>query len=174
MPSLICQYSNANIAIAPFGAQSYSWTGPPGSGFTSTLSSTSIPNVQMIHSGTYSIYVVYAIGSRTCALLIYTQMTVVPVNSIAISNTGPGCYPGNSNISLFANATGAATYSWAGPNSFTATPSNGNTVLYYAQPSATGIYTVTTTFVNSGITCVNSNTTYVSVNPYCSIPLHLM
>jgi len=30
----------------------------------------------------------------------------------------------------------------------------------------TGIYTVTTTFVNSGITCVNSNTTYVSVNPY--------
>ncbi len=171
VPSVICQYDNANLVAFPAGATSYSWTGPAGSGFSSTLAIVTVTNVQAMHSGTYSLTLVYTQGTRTCAVSNYTQMTVVPVNSISISNSGPGCYPGNSNIVLSANAIGAVTYSWAGPNSFTANPASGNTVLYYAQPSASGIYTVTTTFTNSGITCVNSSTTNVSVNPYMQFTL---
>ncbi len=172
LPQLICQYGTAvGLISAPVAGgtsvQSYSWTGP--AGFTSTLASISIQNVQPINSGLYSGHVVYALGTRTCPSSDTKPMNVVPVNSIAIAPAGGAvvCYPNN--VNLFANAITATSYSWAGPNSYTA--NTANTTLYYPPVTASGIYTVFASFNNGGINCYNTNTVFVSVNPVMSFTL---
>jgi len=67
------------------------------------------------------------------------------------------CYPAN--ISFFSNAPGATSYSWAGPNSFTAAIAN--PVLNSAPPSSSGIYTVSASNNN----CAGTNTLSVLIQP---------
>jgi gliding motility-associated-like protein len=175
LPSLICQYGTANMLIsAPVNGgtsvKSYSWSGPPSAAITGTNPTMNIQNVQPpIHSGIYCGSVVYAIGTRTCAATDCKPMNVVPVNSIAIAPAGGAvaCYPNS--VSLFANAITATSYSWSGPNSYTA--NTANTTLYYPPVTASGIYTVFVSFNNGGINCNNTNTISVSINPVMSFTL---
>ncbi|MES2678921.1 MAG: gliding motility-associated C-terminal domain-containing protein [Bacteroidota bacterium] len=175
LPNLICQYGTANMLIsAPVSGgssvQSYSWSGPPSAAITGTNPTMNIQNVQpQIHSGIYCGSVVYAIGTRTCPASDCKPMNVVPVNSIAVAPAGGAvaCYPNS--VSLFANAITATSYSWSGPNSYTA--NTANTTLYYPPVTASGIYTVFVSYNNGGITCNNTNTISVSINPVMSFTL---
>lgn len=166
---LICQYNTANLAVSAVGATSFTWTGP--CGFTSTLQTPVIPNMQPGCSGFYTVVADYQNGTVVCPATGFAQITVIPVNSITVVPDVVTCYPGNAG--LYSSAVGATSYSWAGPNSYTA--GTANTVIYYAPLSASGIYTVTTTFTTGGLTCMNTNTVSVSVNPIISftLPSHI-
>jgi gliding motility-associated-like protein len=167
---LVCQYANANMAVSAVGAASYTWTGP-NPGFTGNTTATIVAAAQPSNSGIYCVKVTYALGAKTCTAEGCNQLTVIPVNSITVVPDVTTCYPGlNSNVNLYSSAIGATSYSWNGPNSYTNNVPN--PIIYYAPLSATGIYTVTTTFTAGGLTCYNSNTVNVSVNPviFFSLP----
>jgi gliding motility-associated-like protein len=171
VPTLICQYNTANMCIsAPNGNGSsvvyYEWRGP--ASFSSTSSCTNIPNIQPTSSGVYTAYAVYAIGTRTCGAFGYNQISVIPVPSVAVNGpTITVCRPDN--VTLYSNAITAVSYSWAGPNSYTAGTSN--TTLYYPPVSASGVYTVYVSYSNGGLGCFNTNTVNVSINPVFNFSL---
>lgn len=165
--SPICQYGTFTGFIGN-AAQSYSWTGPQTPAFTSTNPAITIQNVGLQDGGNYSVTVVYAIGTRTCGASASKFLNVIPVESISVTPVAPICRPGGGNINLSANALGATSYFWAGPNTFTA---NGpSATVYYPTTNATGVYTIYTTF-NNGFPCANTNTVFVSVNPFLPFSL---
>jgi gliding motility-associated-like protein len=168
VPTLICQYATANMFISATGNSPitfYLWTGP--NNFVATSAGTTIANIQPLASGVYTGSVIFANGTKTCLTQGFAQISVVPVPSVIINPIAPVCRPGN--VGLNASALAAINYSWAGPNSFTAT--TGNTTLYYPPVSATGVYTAYATFNNGGLTCYNTNTIFVSVNPVLTFTL---
>ncbi len=159
-PFDVCQNTNANLSANATGAGSYSWTGP--AGFTSTVQTPVVPNVQPTHSGLYYSTAFFSLGTKTCSSVGSSQINVITVNPVVVTPTINVCQP-NSTV-LQANASQAISYSWAGPNSFTAGPS-GSVPLFYPTLSATGVYTVTASFTGGTITCRNSNTLQLNVNP---------
>lgn len=166
VPTTICQYATANMFISAAGApSSYSWTGP--CNFTATTAGAVIPNIQLCAIGQYTAMAVWTSGTVECKREGYASITVVPVESITVSNPAPVCRP--ENVGLLANGLGASSYFWSGPNSFTA--SIPNPVIYYAPLNATGVYTVTVTYNTGGLTCYNTATVGVSVNPVLSYTL---
>src|SRR6202007_1823834 len=82
------------------------------------------------------------------------SLTSVTANAGTSSNT----FCTGSSIGLF-STTSALTYSWTGPNSFTANIQN--PVIINAQINAAGIYTLFVTDING---CMNSDTTKVVIN----------
>jgi gliding motility-associated-like protein len=165
LPANICQYATANIsAIAPT-AVGYSWVGP--NNFTSTIQAPSIPNIQPSNAGVYFSTATFAIGTVSCTITGSNQINVVPVNPIIVTPTVTVCEP--TNAQLAANSNGAATYSWTGPNTFTA--NYANPTLYFTTPTVSGVYTVVTSYNNGALICFNSNTTQVIVNPRLTFTL---
>lgn len=166
VPTTICQYQNAPVALVAAGAPiAYSWSGP--NNYTATASSTVVPNIQLNGTGTYSGTATWAQGTVECSVTNYANITVVPVNSITITPPDPVCQPGN--VYLLANSVGATSYSWNGPGGFSA--STPNPVLYYPPLSASGVYTVSTTYNTGGVICGNVTTVAVSVNPVLNYTL---
>ena len=166
VPTTICQYATANMFISAAGAPtSYSWTGP--NSFTATTPAAVISNIQPAAIGTYTGMATWVQGTVECVAYGYNNITVVPVNSITTSDPAPICQPAS--VGLLANALGAISYSWTGPNGFSA--SIPNPVIYYAPLNATGVYTVSTLFNSGGLTCGNTATVFVSVNPVLNYSL---
>lgn len=170
---LVCQYNTANLAVSAVGATSFTWSGP--CGFTSTMTTLVIPDIQPQCSGFYTVDVEYTNGTVSCPASGRALLTVIPVNSITVVPEVVVCYPGN--VGLYASAIAATGYTWSGPNTYTATPpiGSGNVVMYYPPVNASGLYTVTSTFTTGGLTCFNTNTVSVSINPIISftLPSHL-
>jgi hypothetical protein len=83
--------------------------------------------------------------------------------AFATTNTGPKCAGGTFNLSASDPGVGPVTYSWTGPNGFTATGANVNNI-----PTPTGTppfnYVCTATPSTSGVTPLTS-TTVLTVNP---------
>lgn len=166
VPTTVCQYQNAPVAIVAAGAPiSYSWVGP--NSFTAATSNANIQNIQVNGTGTYSGTATWASGTVECSVTNYANITVVPVNSITVTPPDPVCQPGN--VYLLANSVGATSYSWNGPGGFSA--STPNPVLYYPPLSASGVYTVSTTYNTGGVICGNVTTVAVSVNPVLNYTL---
>ncbi len=161
----LCQYATANISALAPGAVGYSWVGP--GNFGSNLQATTIPNIQPNQAGTYYATATFAIGSVSCTMTGSNQIAVVPVNPVIVTPTVNVCEPNNAYLNSM--STGAATYSWSGPNTFTALTAN--TTLYFPTPAATGIYTVFTTYNNGSLVCYNSNTVQLTVNPIITFTL---
>ncbi len=134
------------------GGATYSWTGP--NSFTSTAQNPVITPVTMAEAGTYTV-----IANNGCASTPVTvSVTVNPQPSPPTpgSNT-PLCQGGT--LNLTASPIGSATYSWTGPNSFTANVANPS--VTNVGPADAGTYSVTVT-VNG---CVSTfTTTVVAVN----------
>ncbi len=165
LPNNLCQYANAAISANAPGAIAYSWSGP--GNFSSNLQATNIPNVQPSNSGQYFVTATFAIGSVSCTTMGSNQLAVVPVNPVIVTPTVSVCEPDNAHLS--SNSVGAATYSWSGPNNYSA--QTANPTLFLPTPSASGIYTVATSYNNGSFTCYNSNTVQLTVNPRITFTL---
>jgi gliding motility-associated-like protein len=131
--SPICALRSLSLGVTNGGA-SYMWTGP--NGFTSSAQSPVIANTSTLAGGTYSV-------SQTVLGCSSTFTTIaVTVNPAALSPTvlavAPVCL--NGSISFTQTGIAGATYSWAGPNSFSS--SNQNPVISNAQLAASGTYSV--------------------------------
>lgn len=154
-----CQNTMATLSANANGAAGYVWSGP--NNYFSSAASNTLTNIQPISSGIYSVNAIFVIGTVSCSTSNSGSLNVVPVNTITVNPPVSVCYP--SSFSLTANAPGAVTYLWVGPASFSSGLSN--PVLSQPQPSTSGIYTVTASFNNGNLTCYNSNTTQITVNP---------
>ena len=167
LPALICQYSTANLLASASGAIAWEWYYPDGT-TTNNMQTITIPDIQPVpYSGIYTVVATWQNGAVTCTNVGYGQMTVIPVDSIFISPPAPVCFP--QSVSLYATSIGAASYTWAGPNNFSAYTSS--TTVYYPPVTASGIYSVFTTYSSGGLSCYNTNTVYVSINPVMTFTL---
>ncbi len=167
VPANICQGSTANLNVNATGAVSYSWAGP--NSFSSNLAAPSIANIQPNAAGIYTATALFSIGTVSCSNTGTSQMNVVQINSITINSIMNGC-AGQTNV-LSANSVGAVAYSWTGPGGYTAaTP---NATLFNTPVTAAGVYTITTTYSNGSINCLNTGTLNLIVNPVVSFTLPL-
>ena len=165
VPNNLCQYGTANLSALAPGAIGYSWTGP--NNFSSNLQATTITSIMPVSSGVYYATATFAIGSVSCTTTGSNQINVVPVNPVIVTPTVSVCEPANAQIS--ASSSGAATYSWTGPNNFGA--GFANPTFYNTTPTISGVYTVVTSYNNGALTCYNSNTTQLTVNPILTFTL---
>lgn len=149
--SPVCSDNTINLSAT--GGGTYSWSGP--NTFTSSISNPTV-SASVANSGVYSVTVT-AVG---CSSVSTISVSVNPTPTVTALSNGPVC---DGTVISF-TASGATTYTWSGPNSYTSTVQNPTIT---ASPSADGIYTVNAT--SSG--CSSSATVGVVVNPSVNISI---
>jgi hypothetical protein len=154
-----CQGSVYSFSANAAQANGYVWYGP--NGYTSNVQADVINSVMPVHSGNYSVTAIFAIGTVSCYTHHSFSLDVVPINSIAVIPYIEIC--DREGTIMTANAQGAASYTWNGPNNFSVATQNA--VYQNLNPSWSGIYTVTALFTNGYLNCYNSNTTQLNVKP---------
>lgn len=133
--------SNTAIGLAASGSgnlPSYTATNTTGAPITATITVTPV------------------IGNCTGTPISFT-ITVNPQPSVIANNNGPLCE--GEQIDLTASNVSGGTYSWSGPNAFSANAQNAS--IPNAPASSFGTYTVTVTAFG----CSASATTTVAMNP---------
>lgn len=133
----------------------YHWTGP--NGYSSTEQNPSIDNVTEVdNQGFYTLVVTDTLTG--CTSVVYTELVEIYTfpDKVIADNDGPICEGGV--IKLNATNVFGATYTWTGPNGYTATGKN--PTLDPASPDQTGTYTVTVTLPGG---CQDSASTDVIV-----------
>lgn len=163
-PQNVCQNTNVSITATALGNPNYVWTST--NGFTGTLPSYTL-NAQPNLNGTYSVAAVFSIGSVSCTTYNSTNLSVVPVNTISVVPQIIVCE--NDNAALTATAQGAISYTWTGPNNFNVV----QPITYFQNLNSSwnGNYIVTVAFTNGNLTCYNTNTTTLIVNPKINFTL---
>lgn len=144
----LCAGQTLNLTAT--GGVSYSWSGP--NGFNSALQNPSIANTSVSATGTYSVTVT---GSSGCTAMATLSVTINTLPVITATSNSPVCEGSVLNLS----ASGAASYSWSGPNTFSSAqqnPSVSNVTL-----SATGTYTVSGTGSNG---CIGTGSVSVNIS----------
>ncbi|MGZ3862527.1 MAG: PKD-like domain-containing protein [Bacteroidia bacterium] len=155
--SPVCTGDSLLLNATSAGAVSFSWSGP--NSFTSSLQNPFITPVTAAAAGTYTV-----ISNNGCASTAATVVVTVnskPAMPFAGSNS-PLCE--GATLNLTATNTGS-TYSWSGPNGFTASTQNAS--VTNITLAGAGVYSVTATA--NGCTS-NSGTVNVIVNPIPSPP----
>jgi len=155
----VCQGTNITFTANALGNPIYSWTGP--NGFTSFNQSNSINGILPSSAGIYSVNAIFSIGTVSCITSNVTNISVVPVNSISVIPNITLCE--NTGTQFTANAPGAISYTWVGPNNFNVGAPN--PTFINLTPNWSGIYTVTASFTDGSITCYNTNFTNLLVKP---------
>jgi len=130
----------------------FTWSGP--SGFTSSNPTLNFANASPSNDGNYCVYATVAgcSGPSSCQSLI---IQAPPSIDISIDDADSIICENNS---FTVTASGAANYSWTGPNSFTS--SSSSFTLNNAQPTFEGYYIVNATDANS---CTNEDSIFVSI-----------
>lgn len=132
--SPVCVGGNLNLSANNIPGVFYSWTGP--NGFASNLRTPTIPNVQTMQAGVYTV----TLSMQGCQTT--TGTTTVTVSNTLLNvqagSNAPVC-SGNT-LQLSATVISGANYVWMGPSGFSANISNPS--LPNAQPPASGLYTV--------------------------------
>ncbi len=139
--------NGASTTLTAYGATNYSWS--PSAGLSSATGTTVTANPTV--TTTYT--VTGTTGS--CSANASMTLTVNPVPTVTATNNGPLCE--GSTMQLQATSLPGTSYSWSGPNGFSANTQN---VSNTATVNAGGIYTVTTTLNG----CTSSSTTNLVVN----------
>jgi PKD repeat protein len=154
--SPVCSGNVINLTTTSVSGATYSWTGP--SSFVSTAQNPSISGATTAMAGTYSVTV--TAGSCTSAIgtvaLVVNATPAMPLPNIN-GSASPSAICAGGTITLTSNNIGGATYSWSGPNSYTAAVRN-PPALTNATAVMAGTYSLTVTV--GGCT---SNTAMVSI-----------
>lgn len=152
--------ANGTISLNASGGSSYNWSGP--GGFTSNLSSPTIPNAGTSLSGQYSVTVTNT--TTGCSSKAVTTITVNALPTFTASAaTASVCF--GSPIQLNAGGSGITSYTWTGPNSFASNSQNPS--ITNAATANTGNYVVS---VSDGNGCSSNQT--VTVNVFNQINLN--
>jgi gliding motility-associated-like protein len=164
----VCSGNTLNLTGSGTGVTTWSWSGP--NGFSANTQNASVPNIQTNGTGTYTLTGSSACGTGTSTV----SVTVInfPQSVTASASPNPAC-AGNT-VNLTANATGATSFTWSGPNSFSANTQNAS--VPNIQTNGAGTYTLsainscgtitatTTVIVNEAPTAVTAT---ASPNPAC-------
>ena len=164
-PNPICVNSTLSLNATPAGGSgtysSYSWIGP--NGFSATTRNATIPSITTAGAGTYTVSVTDNSGCGS-ASFVTSSVTVNVLPTITATVTpNPLC----AGATLTLNATPAggsgtySSYSWSGPNTFSATTQNAS--VPSITTSGAGAYTVSVTD-NNGCTSGSFVTSFVTVN----------
>lgn len=151
--SPVCSGQTLQLTADTIAGATYSWSGP--NGFSSTQQNPTIPNVTVAGSGTYTVIVFNGCSSAPATVVVTVNPT--PAAPTANSNS-PVCE--GSTINLTSNLIAGGTYSWTGPNGFTASTQNAS--IPSATSTEAGTYSVTVTV--NGCTS-NAGTELVVVDP---------
>jgi hypothetical protein len=147
----------------------YNWTGP--NNFTSTTKIAAITNLTAAKTGTYSAVVTSPNSCSVSATTLVSIGTALP--NFSISGDTSICYNGTIDLTAESGSASGVTYSWTGPQSFTATgksisrsafTSNGQGLTTYHD----GIYRVTAT--NSTTGCTGTVSVNVHVGNFPNFP----
>ncbi len=148
----VCAGSVLNLTTT-VGASTYFWSGP--NSFTSAIQNPSISNVTAIANGVYTVTQNFSGCLPPTAFT--TTVSVISSPTITLSNT---VICSGQTINLNPTINTATSYTWAGPNSFSAnTPSIS---IPNALPNTTGSYTLTGSNVSGCISTAIANVTVVS------------
>ena len=142
----VCVPRGFQLLVA--GGATYTWTGP--SGFSSNLANPSFSTSSLINAGIYS---VVSAGPNGCLSNASTSVAIVITPNI--SATGAlSCFGDPAML----QSSGASSYTWTGPNSFTS--NNPNPFIPVANNNSVGAYTLIVTTFN---TCTVSATVNLSL-----------
>jgi hypothetical protein len=154
----VCEGSPIYITATFIPGSPYNWTGP--NGFVSSLRSPAISPATIANSGIYTLH----FNQPGCNPLSYTTQVYVGSNlsNLTITNNMPVC--NSQTLSLSATQYPNTSYSWTGPNGFTANTAVIN--IPNASPADNGNYAVTATTQGcSGVTRTQNVTIYSSLTP---------
>ncbi len=128
------------VATSSMTGASFNWSGP--NSFTASTSTIDLTNLTNIDQGNYCVSATVAgcTGPSACQLVSLLNLPIIEVNSLG--NDTSICI--NDDFQL--TATGAVTYDWTGPNSFSATGSS-QTIPNISSANQ-GYYTVSGTDAN--------------------------
>jgi len=129
----------------------YAWSNQ--GSWTSTLQNPTRPNAT---TGTGQTYFLTVTANGCSSPQASSVVVVNALPTTTASSNGPLCE--GSTINLTTTAVSGASYSWSGPNGFTATTQS--PTITGSTPTMSGTYTVT---VNNG--CAGTSTTNLTVNP---------
>lgn len=132
------------------GASTYTWAGP--NSFNVNTQNHAFTNALLLNAGIYTVFVTSVAG---CTAVAQTTVVINSLPTITINNP-IACVGSN----LTFSASGANTYSWSGPNSFTST--NQNPVIASVPLAANGQYTLIGT---SAVGCTASALSNATVSP---------
>lgn len=148
----LCEGDTLNLTSLPNGLSSYSWVGP--NGFQNLNQNTSINGVTGANQGIYTVTVSNGVCSSSASLTI--NVSNVPVVTASANNVNL-CE--GSLLNLFASS-GAASYSWTGPNLFNSPLQNPQ--INNVTTLNSGIYTVT---ASNSLGCSATDQVTITVVP---------
>lgn len=156
--------SNLTLTGGPEGMTTYSWTGP--NRFTANTQSPTVSSAATLAmAGSYNLTVINASGCTSATVTTIVEVnTVLPV-ATATSNS-PVC-TGNP-LTLTGGPAGLTTYSWTGPNGFTASTQN-PTVSPTATVAMAGIYALTVTNAIGSTSAAATTIVVVNATPVATV-----
>ena len=157
-PVTVCAGQPATFTVAAVGPTlTYQWrkdgvaiTGNP-SATTATLS---LATTVAGDAGNYDVVV-----TPLCGDAVTSDAVVLTVNPLPVATPSANAVCAGGTLTLTANAPGAATYAWTGPNGFTSTSEN--PTIANVSAANNGVYTLVTT---SALGCTSTSTVVVSIN----------
>ena len=155
----ICAGETLNLtASTSTSGVSWSWTGP--GSFSASTQNPAITSTTTAMSGDYIVSAIL----NGCSLEDTVSVTVKPAPAaITLSSNSPVCAGGTLSLSSTASTTGVS-YSWTGPNSFTAATQNSS--VANATTAATGWYRMTADLNG----CTYKDSTQATVHPIPATP----
>lgn len=156
-PPLVCEGGTLNLLGAPtlVGA-TYQWLGP--ANFSATGINATIPNVSKLNAGNYALTIKSAQGCEGTTILNVDVKQTARI--VAVTNDGPDCLSGSTDIRLtaavFPEDDGTYAYQWTGPNGYTSTAKNA--IIPKATQAMNGSYRLV---VTNTLGCVSAAATSV-------------
>jgi large repetitive protein len=145
--------STTMVASVTNPTATYAWTGPLA--FTSAVATVTLTSVVPTNAGNYCVTATVA-GCESVPACENIQILSPPtIQALTLDGDTTIC----SNSSFTMTASGGATYSWSGPNAFSAP---GQTATFNVNATNAGTYTVTGTDANG---CVNTKSIIISELP---------
>lgn len=157
--SPVCEGGTITLTGTPLPIVTYVWSGP--NGYSATGQVVNIPNATVANAGNYSL----SLAASGCTSTATVQAVVVNPLPAAptVGGNSPVCV-GNT-LNLTASPSGAGTFYWTGPNSYTSTTQNPS--ISNVTTANAGTYSAY--YIVNG--CTSLASTYnVVINPLPAIP----